>query len=49
MDFLVVDQMAGLDIVDLDAVLDELEGQSEEEQVWTLTHFFSVSFFVKNH
>ena len=30
-----VDQMAALDIVDLDAVLDELEGQSE---VWKLTH-----------
>ena len=24
--------MAGLDIVDLDAVLDELEGQSDEDQ-----------------
>ena len=41
MDFVVVDQMAALDIVDLDAVLDELEGQSE---VWKLTHLFCVSF-----
>ena len=47
MDFLVVDQMAGLDIVDLDAVLDELEGQSEEDQVWTLTQFFFCFLFCK--